>query len=353
MSRGTLFSDAATGGDRVWLDNIGRVSGLVHETTYPGGDSQARWQITLNTTAQHRGWAYGRRLGISLGGDEIWHGNLDKPTRSTIWSMLAIGRAAQAKQYVALAATSGNALNLNEVVDAAISRGLPFTRAGSLPSLASTAPSAPSASLMIDQALDQVASGQTVETYWTTDTFGTLTMGAAPTVATYTLFATTPGGGRSLTGFATDAFVAYYSASGVYSVNQRSAAIRPYGRFEAFLDETALNLIPSSQADTLGDGFLARNGARTKFTDTFTVSPGQLVTQGGRAVDLATVRAGFLANVIFTDPDSAGEVVLAAIPQVLIGGTSYDWDTDVLTLTPVTSAQDNLTALLGAGQGLL
>lgn len=350
MSRCQVFSEHADGSDRVWLDSLGLIGGLQYGSLYPGGDALATWQANLPTYFQHRSLTYGRLIGITCGGSELWHGFLDNPVRGTAWQMTAVGLASVAKQYAAIAATSGNALNLNEVVDAAITRGLPFTRPSSLPALSSTAASVPSGSLMLDAALDQVAAGQTTETYWTTDTHGVLTMGAAPTTPTYTLLAESAGGGRSLDGFATDVFVQYFSASGVQSVETRSATSRPYGRFEAVLDKTTLGLIPSSQADNLGDGFLARNAPRLRYRGSFTVTYGQLVTyNGGAPVDLATVRAGFLANVIVTDPDSAGEVGTVTIPQVLFGGCTYDVDSDTLSLTPVYQAQDSLQALLGAG----
>lgn len=352
MSRGAVFSETPGGTDRIWLDQLGEIAGLVHSTCYPGGDFQAQWQMNLNFRAQHRAWTYGRRIGISVGANHIWHGNLDNPTRGTTWQMTAVGLTAQAKQYSALAASSGNALDLGEVIPAAIGRGLQFTVPSGLtwPTMLSTAATVPSGSIQCDGALDQVAAAQTVETYWSIDTHGAFSPDfAAPTTPTYILYATAEGGGRTLDGFVTDAYVIYQSASGVITVDLRSAASRPFGRFEQPYDQTALGLIPSSQADALGDGFLARNSARAKFTGDFTVTAGQLTTMGGQAVDLATVRAGFLANVVLLDPDSAGEVALGVIPQVLIGTTSYDWDAGILTLTPVYSAADNLTALLGAG----
>lgn len=348
MSRTPIYTEAVGGGDRIWLDQLGIVAGVAYDTTFPGGDAQASWQITLDPAFQHRALRYGRQVGICLGASVVWHGYLDNPQRGTAWAMTAFGNAVLGKQYAAIAATSGNALNLNEVVDAAIARGLPWTRAGSLPTMANGY--APSGSLMIADALDQVADAQSTESYWPLDTLGVLAASwAAPTTPSYILYASGPGGGRNLAGFATDAYVIYQSATGVITTDLRSAASRPYGRFEAVTDQTGLGLIPSSQADTLGDGYLARNAPRAKFTSDFTVAPGQLVTMGGQPVDLATVRAGFLANVVFTDPDSAGEVALGAVPQVLFGAARYDVDADTLTLTPVYAAQDNLQALLGAG----
>lgn len=351
MSRGIVSSEAAAGGDKFCLDNFAVIGGLVHETTYPGGDSQATWQMTLDMKAQHRAWDYGRLIKISLGASEIWHGYLDNPQRDTTWTMKANGLAAVTMQYVALAATSNNALNLNEIWDAAVARGMPLTRSGSFPAMSSTAAAVPSATQSVAASLDQVAAAQTAETYWVADTHGVAKMSAAPTTPTYILYATGVGGGRSLNGLVTDAFVIYQSASGVLSIDHRSVTAQPFGHFEQPYDQTALGLIPTSQADNLGDGFLARNSSKTKYTDTWSVAPGQLTTMGGVAVDLASVRAGFLANVVVTDPDSAGEVALAVIPNVLMGGTSYDWDAGLLALTPVYSAQENLTALLGAGSG--
>lgn len=343
-----MFSEAPTGGDRIWLDNLAIIRSLVYKTSYDGGDSQATWQMTLDMRAQHRAWNYGRNIGICCGGREIWHGHLDNPTRDTTWSMTADGLAADGLRYLAIDATTNNALKLDTIVDATIARGLGWSRPSALATMASTAASVPSASLTVAAALDQVASAQAAETYWTVDTFGTLTMGAAPTVPTYILYATGVGGGRTLEGFVTDAYVLYQSASGVETTDVRSVTSRPFGRFEQELDKTSLSLIPTSQADTLGDAFLARNSARAKWTGDFTVTHGQLVNMGGVAVDLATVRAGFLATVLVTDPDSAGEVTTGTT-NVLIGATSYDVDADVLTLTPVYTAADSLTALLGAG----
>lgn len=347
MSRLTVKSERPGGGDAYWLDEFGVIAGLNYTTCYPGGDQQATWQTTLDMRHQHRAWDYGRLITLCAGATPVWRGYLDKPQRGTSWTMTAVGQAALAMQYRAVADTSGDALELDEVVDAAISRGLPFTRVGSLPTLANG--SAPSASLSIDEALDQVAQGQTSDTFWSVDISGALSMGPAPSTPAYLLYANGVGGGRSLDGFATDVYVLYQSASGVISTSLRSATLKPYGTFEAYSDQTALGLIPAAQADDLGDGFLARNAARARFTDTFTVTRSQLVTTGGVSPDGATIRAGFLAKVIVLDPDSAGEVA-GSNPQVLIGGTAYDSDSDTLTLTPVYSAQDNLTALLGAGQ---
>lgn len=344
-----IYSEAPTGGDRFWLDQMGEIAGLFHQTSYPGGDSKAGWQITLDPNAQHRAWAYGRKIGIVSGATTVWRGFLDDPSRDTTWTMSATGAAAQGKQFTAIAATSNNALNLSEILTAAVARGLPWTLPGSFPTMPTSAPSVPSASQQCDTSMDQVCAAQTTETYWLLDRYFNLTFGAAPTTPTRILYATTPGGGRSLDGFVTDVYVVYQSASGVLSNALRSATSRPFGRFEQPLDETAKGLIATSDANGLGDGFLARNSARAKYGGNFTPTRGQLVNIGGQQVDLAGERAGFLSNVINTDPDSAGEVALSATPAVLMGTTSYDWDAGLLTLTPVYSAQDDLTALLGAG----
>lgn len=356
MSRGGIFSEAVAGGDRFCLDNFAINAGLVHETLLPGGDSICTWQSTLNMAAQHRAWGYGRNIFLGLGTDQIWHGHMDDPTRGTTWSMQAVGVGADGVRFVAFDASTGNALSLNNVVDNAIGRTpnpLGWTRPASLSTMASSAAIVQSGSISVQEALDQVAAAQTTETYWQVSTNGVLTMGAAPTTPSYILYATTAGGGRSLEGFVSDAFVMYQSASGQITVDQRSNTVArvSIGRFEQVVDETGLSLIPSSQADALGDAFLARNSARAKWGGTFTATFGQLTTMGGVPVDLATVRAGFLAAVIVTDPDSAGETALQAIPNVLFGQTSYDWDADVLTLTPVYTASDNNPALLGAGSG--
>lgn len=332
-----IFTDAISGGDRVWLDSLGITSSLVYSKCYSGGDREADWQMVLSPTFTHRAVEPGRLVGLCRGASIIWNGYLDNPVRGSVWQMKAIGAAGIALQYSAIAPTSGNALNLSEVIAAANTRGLGWNVVGTLPTLpavAGVAPTAQSGSIQIGAALDQVGSGQTVPQFWSVDRYGNFTMGPAPTTVGYILLATDTGGGRTLANFVTDAAVVYQSATGVLSTVVRSAASRPFGRFEVTVDQTGLGLIATSQADAFGDSYIAKNGARAKFTQPFTATKGQLLTAQGTPTDLALGRPGVLTSVILTDPDSAGDISPLGTAKVLMGETSYDVDAGVLTLTP-------------------
>lgn len=351
MSRLNVYTEAPTGGDRFWLDQRGILSGLRYSKTYPGGAANASWQMVLDTRQQHRAWAPGRSVGISCGASTIWTGELDNPTRGTVWQMSAIGAAADAKRFLSIAPTSGNALKLNEVIDAAISRGLRWTRPSSLPSAAASATS-PSGSIYIEDALADVLEQQSVPTYWQLDRNRNITAAAAPSTPTHVLMATTPGGGRTLDQFVTDVTVLFQdSATLQVSSVTVSAAFRPFGRFEESLDLTAQGLMTSTDATNAGATFLLVNGARTKFTDAFTVTDGQLLTVGGQRVDLATFDPGVLFNVILTDPDSSGEVTAKNIVTCLAGFTEYDVDAKTLTLGTTDYSSATLSSGLFSGAG--
>jgi hypothetical protein len=342
-----VWSDDPAGGDLFWLDQHGIVSALRYSKSYPGGARDATWQMILDPAFTHRAVSPGRQVGLSCGAAQaIWTGALDNPVRGDVWQFTAIGQAADAKRYLAYAPVSGNALNLAEVLANANGRGLGWTVSGPLPTL--TAGKVTSGTIYIDAALDQVSAGQTVPPYWYLDRNAVLTFAPAPTTPGYLLIATNVGGGRTLDAFATDAYVTYESATNVLSTVLRSSGSRPFGRFEVPVDDTGLGLIALSQASAAGDGYLARNGARAKFRDAFTVTAGQLMTALGSPIDLALAEPGVLMSVIVTDPDSAGDVTAAGPTTILIGTTDYDVDSGVLTLTPTEVAQDSLTALLAS-----
>jgi hypothetical protein len=340
-----IWSDDPDGGDLFWLDALGIVTGLRYSSVYPGGSYNATWQMLLDPRFDHRAVQPGRQVGLSCGASTIWGGNLDNPVRGDVWQFTAIGAAAVAKRMLAYAPVSGNALNLNEVIANANTRGLGWTVVGSLPTIAGAVQSG---TIYIDDALSQVSAGQVTPPYWSLDRDRNLTMGPPPTTPGYILLVNNTGGGRTLDAFATDAYVTYSSATGVLSTAVRSntAARNRFGRFEVPVDETGLGLIATSQANAFGDGYLNRNAPRAKFRSAFTLTPGQLLTAAGTPIDPALAVPGVLASMLVIDPDSSGDVTLAGPTNVLLGVTDYDVDSGVLTVTPTDVADDTLTGLL-------
>jgi hypothetical protein len=330
VSRFSVATEANAGGDRIYLDDIGLVSALRYSTSV-NGDLTASWQMYLDPRATHRALAPGRRVRVPLG-SESWRGIMVNAERGDVWDCTATGWPALADSYTALAATTDNGLKLDEVVDAAIARGLPWTRPSALPAL--TAGLQESGFGTITEALNTVCDAKA--RLWVVGRDGAVTTTAIPTTVAYILQANDTAGGRSPGEFVTDVQVTYFSSS-TYAPTTitRSATTRPYGRFEATLDITDLGPIALAQAQERGDSFLAQHGARLQFARPFTVAAGQLLNVGGQPVDLGTVEAkDGLVRVMLTDPDTAAGELSYTATNIALAETDYDVDADVITLTP-------------------
>ena len=344
MSRLAVFTATPDGADRVYLGVIGNVQGLRFSTSV-NGDLAAAWQMQLDPQTDHRALAPGRAVRAPFGADKGWSGILGNPRRGDVWQFNAQGAPWLANNYTAMdsGGANTNGLKLDHVVDAAISRGLPWSRPAALPALTDGTQQDGTARLadVLNTVCD--AKGQ----LWNVSRDGKITAAARPSVATYLLQATDTAGGRTVLGFVTDVHVTYWdSTSWTVTTLLRSASSRPYGRFEDVLDLTNLGPITATQAQNHGDNWLAKRSPRLRFTQAFTVTFGQLLTVGGTAVDLATVQAaGSAMRVLLTDPDSAaGELALGSV-TVPFGETDYDVDADVLTVTPLDTTPTGLAAV--------
>lgn len=347
MSRLQVYSDVAAGGDRVCLDQLGQVQAL-RILTNQTGDLSATWQMYLDTRTDHAALTPGRFVSIPIAAS-AWQGVMGLPQRgaSDLWTFNAFGLPWLTKTYDAIAPTTGNALKLDEILDAAISRGLPFTRPAAMPSLA--AGQQGSGFGKVNDALNQVcdAKGQT----WTVNRNRQITAGPrVPTTLAYILMASDTAGGRYPTGFVTDVDVTYIDSSDyAQKTITRSATTRPFGRYEMPLDLTGLGAITTTQANSHGDNYLAKNGARVQFTGAFVVPAGQLLSPGGTSVDYATVQASDgTVRAMLVDPDTAAGETSTGPVTLPVGQTEYDVDADVLYLTPLDRTPTGLLAVFAA-----
>lgn len=314
------------------LDAVGAVSGLRFSTSV-NGDLAATWQMHLNSRTDHRALAPGRTVRIPIGATRAWQGILGNPRRGDVWEFTATGWQALGQNYGSIAPTNGNALELDDVVDDAIGRGLPWTRPAALPTVPNG--SEPSGYTRVVDVLNAVCDAK--GKVWTVDRDGQLTAADRPSTVAYLLQANDTAGGRTVRGFVTDVHVTYIDwNSYAQTTILRSVTSRPYGRFEDVLDLTDKGPISAAHAQDHGDNWLAKRGPRLRFTSAFSITPGQLLSPGGVPVDLATVQASDgTVRVMLTDPDSAaGELALGPV-EVPVGETEYDVDSDTLTLTPL------------------
>jgi hypothetical protein len=347
MSRQCVFSDAPQGGDRVWLDGLGIVTGLTYSSTYPGGPDQASWNLLVPEAFEHRALTPGRRIEVINGASRVWRGRLQEPTPGTPWNCAAVGIGAEGTSYRAYAPTSNNALALNEVVDQAIARGLPWKRSGTLPT--ETGTNQGSASMTVTDALNQVADDNNL--YWRVDATGSLTMGGSPPNATHLFFAVDTAGARTLNGYVTTIFVHYTDSTSktVKTVmSSNAAAAAKFGVIEDEFDLSGVGSMSATHAQQYADSLITKIGPHTYFSDQYTATYGQLCNIGGQPVDLATAYAGMDLRVHYVAPSATGEVYPGQAADVLIGAVQYDSDNDTLTLTPVAppSATSNPEAAL-------
>lgn len=334
MSRQSIFSDAPQGGDRVWLDGLGIITGLLFSTTYPGGADQASWNFLVPEAFEHRAMGPGRRVEILNGASRVWKGRLQEPVPGTPWNCTAIGIGTEAANFRAYAPASNNALALNEVVDNAISRGLQWIRNATLPT--ETGTNQASASMSVADAFNQVSDDN--NQYWKVDNRGNITLGPSPANATHLFYAIDTAGARTLNGFVTTLYLHYTDSTSktiktVVSTNAAAAA--RFGNLEDEYDLSSVGTMAAGHAQQYSDALLAKLTPRTYFSDQFTATKGQLCTLGGQPVDLATIAAGIDMRVHYVAPSATGEIYPGQQADILIGATQYDSDNETLTLTPV------------------
>lgn len=339
-----VATEAPDGGGRIWLDNVGIVQG-VRFSTSQNGDLAASWQMILPDRRDHSAFTPGRRVLIPAGAD-YWRGTLNNPRGGAVWEFTADGWAHLPQNYTAVAPTSGNAWNLDEVTDAMISRAgayLPWTRPAALPT---TQGQQGSGAATVAQVLSDVTDAE--NRLWHVSRGGQVTAGARPTAVAYLLLADDTAGGRSVGGFVTDVHVTYQDTAD-YAIKTLTRSIttpRRYGRFEQPLDVTDRGAITTAKAQALGDNYLARRGPRLAFTNAFTVSPGQLLSPGGTAVDLSVVQAtDGVVKILLTDPDSAGGELTYQATSLIMGETEFDEDAGLLTITPLEVNPTGLAAV--------
>lgn len=145
--------------DRVYLDSLGLVKDLKYGHAFPGGSKALSGTLLVPAGYSHRALTPGRELGVTVGAEDVWHGELSLCPISDDGSrtLVGIGDMAVAGDFVALGLASHNALNPNEIVDAAglSGRHARFRRADVYPM--PPGQYAQDGSLMLDEALTQSA----------------------------------------------------------------------------------------------------------------------------------------------------------------------------------------------------
>lgn len=149
----------ASNSDRLYIGQLGDVAGLRHSSSFPGGSKSMSCTLDVDPLFTHRALTPGRDVGVTVGAEDVWRGTLNEPVVNDDGSrgISADGDAATPQHFVALGLANHNALNANEVIDAAqlSGRHSRLRRVDILP--APDGLYAPDGSFMMDETLTQSA----------------------------------------------------------------------------------------------------------------------------------------------------------------------------------------------------
>lgn len=341
MSELLLWTDTQAQTDRIYLDTLGSVKSLTFSTGFPGGALNLGAALAFRPARTHRALTPGRLCGITCGGVEVWLGTLTQPepAEDGTLNLNATGDGSVLSRFVAF--SNNHALGVYSaatIIDQAkTNRGSPIGRdaAVALPILPGAY--APDGSMMIDEVLTAIGDG--VGKRWRVDLdrlvrFYPLT-GA---VGERLVLRARTNPGRTVEDFFTTIFLVYTDAGTALRVAAKRsvpAAIRDtVGARERAEDVTGDGTYTAAQAQAMLARLLDKQSAAPGYAGTFEATFGDLRTEGGSSVDLATVRAGAFVTVIGVDPTSGLYAFSADDSTFTLGETSYDADAGILTLTP-------------------
>jgi hypothetical protein len=354
---GTL-PPSITGG--ISLSHIGHLSPPVYSFTTPGGcDSlQATWFKPPRERSE--GLNPGRVVYVYRGGSVVWNGVLDEPDPATAgWTISAHGSGTQGADYRALYTVGWGTGVLNDAVDQAIARGLPWVRQTNLGAVSGvwSGQKFDSTTQSITDMLNGAVSkgGLTWMTAVAPGGQNRLTMFPLPTVPNRILIATAPVA-QSIASGPNALFLRYQatfdsgSTPATYAIVEvdRNNAITKQGRREDATDLGSAGVLTSGAATTVGTQVMKRF-TRAGFTDPFIAQYGQLCNIGGVPVDPGVFyqdgAVHMFCRVLLSDFAFSGEVTQGPV-QFLVG--AYQWDDAAMTatITPFENFRADFATLL-------
>lgn len=349
MGRHQVFSDSPAGGDRVWLGTIGQITGLQWSWSWPGGPEKASFKFWRDARYNHRALTQGRTIGICVGAGKHVTGILSRPGRGNPWEIEVDGMGVVGNNYIAEAF---DPFDLDAVVDAAITRGLPWTRITNMPTGIGDRSSGggDAQRLSVAGALSKVLP-ETGQSWHINPDGGAIVLDTLPTTPTHLLLTADPARGRTVADYVSAYLVVYNdSASGkVQTTWVRSTPaenVRP--PVEEILDLTGRGQMTGTQARVIAGARLTIKGQRAPFADSFTFAHGMVRNLYGTPVDLASLKLPMLARLMLTDPDHPAETSYAAATDLLIRRITYFDDTDTVELEPLDLTSSDLKSLLGS-----
>jgi hypothetical protein len=350
-------------GPPTWLGSLAHVTGLVYSFVYPGGPDKMSCVLEVPAAFRHQILNIGATVRIFRGGHEIWEGILDEPVPTTAGRQLtAVGVGNLAQDYLAVYTDAWPTSEPDEVINNAISRGLPWVNPGvGSPSGIFLGQAQDSASRYVSDILNLLTSRGGLSWYVNAQPGGTmgnaLTVAALPTTVTRLLLVTSPVA-RTSGGDVKAIYVRYQvsadssdsTTAAVYATT--SVVNTGHGGREYYLDLSNAGTMSAGTAQGVASKVL-QIYQRASFAGPFDVAPGYLLTTGGVPVDPGTEQAGGVWKPIFADDAYGGEVSAQVPVQFIVGG--YVWDDQKRTgsVTPFQTLDTSLSAVMAQQQTLV
>ena len=342
--RTTTRPEVRVGG--FWLSTIAPQGwGELKHTTRSNGSWQASWSIPIVRDWRHPALVYGAKVDLFLGPICIWTGTLDEPNWDA-GEFVAIGVGRDAEDAVALDPAGNASTKPNEVIDAAIARGvLSWTRVGSFGTTPVGQKSDTDGLVTIQSVLDAWA--QENNSRWLVNESRQLVI--APVDETKPTWFVVPGSG--VLGSAADErvdrlFVRYIDSTTGRRETASYPSSTPAGGVERSVMSIGRGPKTPAQAAAIARTEWDKLQGRSGWTNGLTLTRGQVTTPGGTVADLALVKAGDTLRLLGV-PDARG---LAQNTDIVIEDTDYDWTDDELQANPVgLAARDEESVLEQVG----
>ncbi|GAW54751.1 hypothetical protein [Nocardioides sp. PD653] len=289
----------------------------VSYTTAMRGPLAAEWDMGLPVGFTHPALEQGALVKVYAGPLCVWSGVMAEPDRNA-WHFTADGLHRLGEKFDACFTDASK--TIDDAIDAAIGRGLPWTRPFSI----STTFTVTSGS--ISNALDAycASTGQ----QWRVTPDGQVLVYDLPTEVDWAISPEVPAMPTADDDYASTLIITY--SSGRTSVTDDAAAER-WGPREEPVDLSSLGL---SASETIGDALLANRKARPAFTDGVEVTRARLTTPGGVPPEFWQVAAGTQRVRHHGTLTSDGAPSLGGLEWV-IGATSYTDGAGTIALTPL------------------
>ena len=325
-----------------WAYEIGSWGDLQWSTRWPLGCYEASWSMILRPRERPGVIHVGALVEIYDGSTRIWKGTLGEPNWSE-GTFTATGLYALGSQYMALDSAGNSSSSQTAAVDAAISRGLPWTHGALSTVPVTTLTDNINTIAQLNDAVNERAS-VTAPWRWMVDENGVLSNLPDPTVVTWHLAPGSVDLGESDGDFASALQVRYLdSSTSTYHTNLvvDTTLANAYGYVESPVDLTPLGPITSATANQYGQGILTREKGRIGWTESIEATALQLTTPGGMPADLSSVRARDLIRA-FDVPTP-----LQNLPYVdlVVGEAVYAAGADVVRLSPVDKQPQTLAEI--------